>query len=42
MAKTNKEAIMKLCKDIEAKEGEGTIYSLGSPKVNLRIPRWST
>lgn len=42
MAKTNKEAIMKLCKDIEAKEGEGTIYSLGSPKANLRIPRWST
>lgn len=42
MAKTNKEAIMKLCKEIEKKEGEGVIYSLGSDKANLRIARWST
>lgn len=42
MAKTNKEAIMKFCKEIETKEGEGTIYSLGSKKANLHIPRWST
>ena len=42
MAKTNKEAIMKLCKEIETKEGEGTAYSLGSKKANLKITRWST
>jgi recombination protein RecA len=42
MAKTNKEAIMRMCKSIEQKEGEGSIYSLGSGKSNLKIPRWST
>ena len=42
MAKTNKAGIMKLCKEIETKEGEGTIYSLGSKKANMSIPRWST
>lgn len=42
MAKTNKAEIMKLCKQIESKEGEGVIYSLGSKKSNLKIPRWST
>lgn len=42
MAKTNKEAIMRLCKQIDSKEGEGTIFSLGSKKANLKIPRWST
>jgi recombination protein RecA len=42
MAKTNKAAIMALCKQIESKEGEGTIYSLGSKKANLKIARWST
>jgi recombination protein RecA len=42
MAKTNKQAIMKLCKDIATKEGEGTIYSLGSKHSILKIPRWST
>ena len=41
-AKTNKAAILKLCKEIESKEGEGRIYSLGSEKANLKIPRWST
>lgn len=42
MAKTNKEAIMKLCSDINKKEGQGAIYSLGSKNANLKIPRWST
>lgn len=42
MAKTNKEAIMKLCTDINKKEGEGTVYSLGSKHANLNITRWST
>jgi recombination protein RecA len=42
MAKTNKEAIMRLCKQIAQKEGEGSIFSLGSDKSNLKIPRWST
>ena len=42
MAKTNKEAILKLSQEINKKEGEGAIYSLGSSKAILRIPRWST
>ena len=40
--KTNKEAIMKLCAEIDKKEGEGSVYSLGSKNGVLRIPRWST
>lgn len=42
MAKTNKEAIMKLCNDINKKEGLGSVYSLGSKYANLKIARWST
>ena len=42
MAKTNKEAIMKLCKSIESKEGQGSVFTLGSKHANLKIPRWST
>ena len=42
MAKTNKAAIIKLCNDINKKEGEGTIYSIGSKHANLKINRWST
>lgn len=42
MALTNKEAIIKLCADINKKEGEGTVYSLGSDHANLSIARWST
>jgi recombination protein RecA len=42
MAKTNKEAIMRLCKQINSKEGDGALYSLGSKNANLKIPRWST
>ena len=34
--------IMKLCKKIEDKNGEGSIYSLGSKKANMNIPRFST
>lgn len=42
MAKTNKQAIMKLVKDIEKKEGEGSVFHLGSKNASLKIPRWST
>lgn len=42
MAKTNKEEIIKLCSEINRKEGEGTIYSIGSKHANLKINRWST
>lgn len=42
MAKTNKEAIIKLCNEINKKEGEGTIYTIGSKHANLKINRWST
>jgi recombination protein RecA len=42
MAKTNKEMIMKLCAKINAKEGKGTVYSLGSKGADLDIKRWST
>lgn len=41
-AKTNKAKIMELCARINKREGEGTIYSLGSKYANLKIPRWST
>ena len=42
MAKTNKDAIIKLCKEINKKEGEGSIYTIGSKYANLNIARWST
>ena len=42
MAKTNKEAIIKLCNEINKKEGEGSIYSIGSKHANLKINRWPT
>ena len=35
MAKTNKEAIIKLCNDINKKEGEGAVYSIGSNTLTL-------
>lgn len=38
----NKQQIIKLCSDINKKEGEGTIYSIGSKHANLKINRWST
>lgn len=42
MAKTNKEMIIKLCNGINKKEGDGSIYSIGSKHANLVINRWST
>lgn len=42
MAKTNKEAIIKLCNDINRKEGKGTVYSIGSEHADLQIKRWPT
>jgi recombination protein RecA len=42
MAKTNKQAIMKLISDINKKEGDGSVYHLGSKNAALKIPRWST
>ena len=42
MAKTNKEKIMALCKQIDAKEGQGSIFTLGSKNSILKINRWST
>lgn len=42
MAKTNKKAIIALCNSINKKEGEGSIYSIGSKNANMKINRWST
>lgn len=42
MANTNKEQIIKLCNQINKKEGDGTIYSIGSKNANLKINRFST
>jgi recombination protein RecA len=42
MAKTNKQQIMKLVKDINKKEGQGSVFSLGGKGENLKIKRWST
>ena len=42
MARTSKEDIMRLCNEINKREGEGTIYTLGSEHANLAIRRWST
>ena len=42
MGKTNKEEIIKLCNEINKKEGKGSIYSIGSEFANLKINRWTT
>lgn len=42
MARTNKDQIIKLCNEINKKEGGGSIYSIGSKHANLAINRWST
>lgn len=42
MAKTNKEDIIKLCNEINKKEGKGSIYTIGSENANLKINRWTT
>lgn len=38
----DKAAIVKLCNEINKKEGEGTVYTIGSKHANLNIKRWST
>lgn len=40
--KTNKEEIIKICNEINKKEGKGSIYSIGSEFANLKINRWTT
>lgn len=42
MAKTNKAQVIALCNQINKKQGEGTIYTIGSEHANLKISRWST
>lgn len=42
MAQTNKQMIIKLCNEINKREGEGSIYTIGSKNANLKINRWST
>ena len=42
MARTSKKEIVRLCNEINKREGEGTIYTLGSEHANLAIRRWST
>ncbi len=42
MAKTDKTKIIALCNSINKKEGEGSIYSIGSEHANLKINRWTT
>ena len=40
--KTNKAEIIKLCNEINKKEGVGSVYTIGSTNANLKINRWST
>lgn len=42
MARMNKADIIKLCNSINKKEGEGSIYTLGSKHADLKINRWTT
>ena len=42
MSKCNKADIIKLCNDINKKEGKGSIYTIGSDGANLKINRWTT
>ena len=42
MAKTNKKAIVNLCNAINKREGEGSVFTIGSSSANLKIERWST
>jgi len=42
LANTDKQKIIELCNSINKKEGEGSIYSIGSKYANLKINRWST
>lgn len=34
--------IQRVCKEIEKKQGEGSVFTLGSSKANALVPRWST
>ena len=34
--------IQKLCKDIQKKNGKGSIFTIGDENTFLKIPRWST
>lgn len=38
----DRENIMLLCKSIEKKQGEGSIFNLGSKKSIMNLERWST
>lgn len=38
----NKEQIIRLCNEINKKEGQGAVYTIGSANANLKIDRWST
>ena len=40
MSKMNKQEIIRLCNDINKKEGKGAIYTLDSENANLKIDRW--
>lgn len=40
--KTNKAEIIKICNEINKKEGAGSVYTIGSENANLKINRWST
>lgn len=42
VSKMNKAQIIKLCNNINKKEGNGTIYTLDSQYANLETKRWST
>ncbi|MDE7423574.1 MAG: DNA recombination/repair protein RecA [Lachnospiraceae bacterium] len=42
MANTNKAQIIKLCNEINKKEGKGSVYTVDSEYANLKINRWST
>lgn len=37
-----KQKLLKAINAIESAQGEGSIYTLGSKKANLKMPRWST
>ena len=42
MGAMNKEQIIRLCNEINKKEGQGAVYTIGSKNANLKIDRWST
>lgn len=40
--KNVKQSIIELCNKINEKEGQGSVYTIGSESANLKINRWST